>query len=231
MNKIVSKSEVGLNNISSLSNKKKTDNVSKINNDDGLINSDVDDSVSSEDEFDFNDSQDKKVLISIKEDDSSESEDDENNNENNTGILDKKLVKMDDDEEHITYLGKKFFNDTRKAKRKKNGKIRYKCCNYRKDEEDYKDKERFCDSYIRYDPNDGSYNMIVAHSVACIEFKKEVALNIIKVDNEIINYDNFRNLMINYLSDNFEIKLKDLEKAGKKLYNKSKCNFTLKNIQ
>ena len=66
------------------------------------------------------------------------------------------------------------------------------------------------------------------HSKYCNAEKHEDYENIKDINEEVHNYENFRKSLINYLNSYPNILLSDFIKKANKLYDFSKCNFTLK---
>ena len=90
-----------------------------------------------------------------------------------------------------------------------------------------KKRINICDCRIHYAKNRDIYLFLKDHSKECYNLVKEKPTNILEVNKEISNYQEFRNFLKEYLGKNHNINFNDFRKEGDKLYTENNYQFSL----
>ena len=133
---------------------------------------------------------------------------------------------------NLIYGGKKFYIMTKTNSILNNSDISYYCCNHRtlKNSKDGK-RHDLCDCHIIYKVLEDEYTLINSHSKECLAFDKIIYNNIIEVNREINNYNNYKDILIKKLNSDPLISYGHFKKWATDIYRNSDYNFEIKKIQ
>ena len=151
-----------------------------------------------------------------------------------------KINKVEDENftyfKNLIFQEKKFYLITKKDDISKYNNLYYYCSNHRTtktseklDLEGHKERINICDSKIKYEKDTNRYIFCEDHSERCNEIDKAKITNIIQVEKEINNYQNFTEALKDILNKNPVISFNDFKKNAQNLYYERNLDFKIKN--
>ena len=95
------------------------------------------------------------------------------------------------------------------------------------DKKGFKLRINICNSRIRYDKKNDDYILLEDNTDTCNSLVKESPTNILEINHEISNYQEFRNFLKDYLGKNPNINYNDFQKEAVKFYNDKNYIFEI----
>ena len=164
------------------------------------------------------------------------------NRDQQTNIIDEKyLTKINEVVEvdfsyfkNLLFQDKKYYLITKKDDISKYNNLYYYCNNHRTtktseklDAKGHKERINICDSKIKYEKDTNRYIFCQDHSVQCNELDKAKITNIVKVEKEISNYQNFTEALKEILNQNPVLSFNDFKKNAQNLYYERNLEFII----
>ena len=136
----------------------------------------------------------------------------------------------------MIFQDKKFYLITKNDDVKQYNNLYYYCNNHRTtklsdqvDKNGNKTRINICDSKIKYEKDTNRYIFCQDHSDQCNELDNAKITNIVEIEKEISNYQNFTDSLKEYLKLNPVITFNDFKRMGQNLYNENLLNFNVGN--